>query len=288
MTTWEIERKSRNVHLINCDAASASWSQWVLLTSDRHLDSEHSDRDMQLRHLRDARERDAVVLDFGDVFDAMQGRNDPRRQKGSGGPSARVAAYLDEIVRDASEFLAPFADRFGVIGRGNHEQSILKNCETDLTERLTERMSMISGSKVHPGGYGGFVRFVPRWSSKGSKRLTLYYFHGSGGGGVMTHGTLATRRMASWVPDAEVVVSGHTHDQWVLTLARTRLGATGNVYLDEQHHVKTPSYKDEFEDGFAGWHVERGAPPKPIGAWWMRLYWKRPHAEIGVEFTRAT
>lgn len=103
----------------------------------------------------------------------------------------------------------------------------------------------------------------------------------------MSHGTLATRRMASWTPDADVLVSGHTHDQWLVTLSRERLGASGRVYLDEQHHVRTPSYKDEYVDGYDGWHVERGAPPKPLGAWWMRLHWIKPMARLGVDFHRA-
>lgn len=286
--SFSVEQKSRNVHQVVMQGDSASWEQWFLLTGDRHLDSADSDHAMQVKHLRQAQERDAGVIDVGDVLDAMQGRSDPRRMKGVGRPdSAIVANYLDRIVVDAAEMLAPYARRFVVIGRGNHEQSILRHCETDLTERLCERISLLSGSKVHSGGYGGWVRFVVRWSTKGGLCLNLKYFHGSGGGGLMSHGTLATRRMASWTPDADVLVSGHTHDQWLVTLSRERLGASGRVYLDEQHHVRTPSYKDEYVDGYDGWHVERGAPPKPIGAWWMRLHWIKPMARLGVDFHRA-
>lgn len=283
-----VEQKSRNVHQVVMQGDSASWEQWFLLTGDRHVDSADSDHAMQIKHLRQAQERDAGVIDVGDVLDAMQGRSDPRRMKGVGRPdSALVANYLDRIVVDAAEMLAPYARRFVVIGRGNHEQSILRHCETDLTERLCERISLLSGSKVHSGGYGGWVRFVVRWSTKGGLALNLKYYHGSGGGGLMSHGTLATRRMASWTPDADVLVSGHTHDQWLVTLSRERLGASGKIYLDEQHHVRTPSYKDEYVDGYDGWHVERGAPPKPLGAWWMRLHWIKPMARLGVDFHRA-
>ena len=286
--SFSVEQKSRNVHQVVMQGDSASWEQWFLLTGDRHVDSADSDHAMQVKHLRQAQERDAGVIDVGDVLDAMQGRSDPRRMKGVGRPdSAIVANYLDRIVVDAAEMLAPYARRFVVIGRGNHEQSILRHCETDLTERLCERISLLSGSKVHSGGYGGWVRFVVRWSTKGGLALNLKYFHGSGGGGLMSHGTLATRRMASWTPDADVLVSGHTHDQWLVTLSRERLGASGKVYLDEQHHVRTPSYKNEYVDGYDGWHVERGAPPKPIGAWWMRLHWIKPMARLGVDFHRA-
>lgn len=283
-----VEAKSRNVHQVVMQGDSASWEQWFLLTGDRHVDSLDSDHALQVKHLRLAEERDAGVIDVGDVFDAMQGRSDPRRLKGVGrAESAVVANYLDRIVHDAADLLAPHARRFVVIARGNHEQSILRHCETDLTERLCERMSLLGGAKVHSGGYGGWVRFVVRWSTKGGLALNLKYFHGSGGGGLMSHGTLATRRMASWTPDADVIVCGHTHDQWLVTLSRERLGASGKVYLDEQHHVRVPSYKDEYRDGADGWHVERGAPPKPVGAWWMRLHWIKPMARLGVDFTRA-
>jgi hypothetical protein len=282
-----VERRARNVHYVIVDASRSDFEFRVLLTGDRHLDNAESNHAMQLRHLREAQRTGGGIIDVGDVFDAMQGRNDPRRQKGAGRQSAAVAAYLDAIVREASDMLAPFSRNFIIVGRGNHETSILKHCETDLTERLCERMSMQSGATVHAGGYGGWVRFVFRWSKNGSIARSLHYFHGSGGGGMMSHGTLQTRRIASWTPDADIIVGGHTHDQWYLTLARQRLGWRGQVYLDEQHHVRTPSYKDEFGDGFGGWHVERGAPPKPIGAWWMVFRWSEPRRSIGVEFTRA-
>lgn len=30
-----------------------------------------------------------------------------------------------------------------------------------------------------------------------------------------------------------------------------------------------------YGDGSGGWEVERGGVPKPVGAYWLRLYWKR-------------
>jgi hypothetical protein len=29
--------------------------------------------------------------------------------------------------------------------------------------------------------------------------------------------------------------------------------------------MNTGTYKEEYGDGSKGWHVERGAPPKPVG-----------------------
>ena len=33
------------------------------------------------------------------------------------------------------------------------------------------------------------------------------------------------------------------------------------------HHIRTACYKEEYEDGFGGYHIEKGRPPKPIGGY---------------------
>lgn len=284
---FRIERKARNCHFVHVRANGAKWNFRVLLSGDRHIDSASSNLDLQRKHLREAREQGAGVVDVGDVFDAMQGRSDPRRTKGVGRVDLESGNYLDRIVADGAELFAPYADNLIVIARGNHEQSILKACETDLTDRLCDRISTKSGTLVHAGGYGGWVKFLFWWSRTGVATHLMHYFHGSGGGGMMSHGTLATRRIASYTPDADSIVSGHTHDNWVVSLARQRITSYGRLYLDEQHHVKIPSYKDEFGDGHSGWHVERGAPPKPVGAWWMNFRWRDRKRTLSVDFSRA-
>ena len=60
-------------------------------------------------------------------------------------------------------------------------------------------------------------------------------------------------------------MSGHTHDAWVVPVCRERPKADGSVAIDEQVHIKTATYKDEYQDGTEGWHIERGGPPKPLG-----------------------
>jgi hypothetical protein len=181
--------------------------------------------------------------------------------------------YFDSLVKHAAEFYSPYARHCVCIGRGNHETSVLKNNETDLTERLCERMSMLTNVKVHPGGYGGWVRFTAamhshRWT------LNLKYFHGSGGAALMSFDTLKVRRQAAVIPDADVIVQGHVHKQWVMPLARERLindKAGSRIEHDVQYHVRVGTYKDEYADGFSGFHVENGRTPEIIGAVWMRL-----------------
>ncbi len=284
---WSVTSKARNIHLIECssDIPSTEWEQWILLTADRHLDNPHSDMGLQRRHLDMARERNAAVIDVGDLFCAMGGKYDPRSSKhGVTRPEHQIANdYLDSIVRANADFIAPYADLFAVIARGNHETGILKRNETDLTERLCERIHAKTGKQVYPGGYGGWIVFRYRYHTM-ECTTSMKYFHGAGGGAMMSFGTLDVRRRLSWTPDADIVVGGHNHNQWMVRVGRERLIRQNNVCRvgeDSVLWLNCPSYKDEYADGHEGWAIERGHPPKPLGAWWLRLHIVRRVEEAG-------
>ena len=105
----------------------------------------------------------------------------------------------------------------------------------------------------------------------GAPNKTLLYFHGSGGGGPVTRGAIQTNRMAVNYPDADVVMSGHTHDNWIIPIKRQRIGQSGVPYQDLAYHVRTPTYKDEYDSG-VGWAIEKGLNPKPLGCVWLEFY----------------
>lgn len=291
---WTVKAKSRNIHVVDVNMSGAAAESLWLLTSDRHHDNPKADHELERQHLEEAKRLGAGIIDCGDLFCALEGRADPRRSRQGVRPEhAVVPDYFDSLVSHAHDFYAPYARNFVVLGRGNHETSVLKNQETDLTERLCERMTHSTKHKVHSGGYGGWVVFNCRWHTRKYTYL-LKYFHGSGGGGLMTMDTLRIRRIAGWTPDANVIVGGHTHDQWWHTIGRERLHRdTGDyqVRLDVQHHVRCGTYKDEYGDGYGGWHVERGGPPKPLGAVWMRLYYenldRNNRYRLAADFRRA-
>lgn len=269
---YTIEQTSPGCYRVDLgDASDPNWSAEFLLRSDAHHDNAHADHRLELLHLEEAVERDAAILDIGDLFCAMQGRWDRRADVSQCRPEQQEGRYLDSLVECAADFYEPFADRWLFMSPGNHEGSILKHHETDLTERLAERFRM-KGSPVVVGSYAGFIRFSAKRYGKAYSRV-LYYTHGNGGGGPMTHGVLNTRRRQSYLPDADVIWSGHTHDSWTVRLAKTAL-VGGVVRIEDVHHVSTPGYKDEFSP-LSGWHIERGAPPKPIGAAWMRMSFER-------------
>lgn len=300
-----IEEISRNVHFINHRFLSTSDNFWVLLTSDRHHDNPYCNLELEKKHLDEAKERNAVIIDYGDLFCAMQGRFDRRSSKDDIREEHQSGNYLDKLVSTATDFYAPYANNFAVMGPGNHETSILKHHETNLTERLVERLNMATGSEIKMGGYSGWVKFRfqygrPRTNESalrkdGSQKcmgsINLWYHHGYGGDAPVTKGTIQTGRQAVYVPDAHLVCTGHTHNEWIFPITRIRLHDTGTVYHDEQLHLKTPGYKEEYKDGYGGWHIERGGPPKPNGAMWVRFFWQKtkdPETRgVNFEVTRA-
>lgn len=284
---YGVKHVGRNVCVLDIEAERRKgWEQFFLLTSDRHWDNPKSDRRKQKEHLEEARERNAGVIDAGDLFCAMQGKYDKRANKNDLRPEHQEGKYFDALVNTATDWFAPYAGLFDVIGKGNHETSILARQETDLIERLVGALNHKAGSNIQAGGYGGWVKFQFRSGPKRTS-VNLKYFHGSGGGGAVTKGVINTNRMAVYLPDADIVLTGHVHEQWLVELCRERLTQGGNIRRDTQTHICAATYKEEYGDGSGGYHIEKGRPPKPIGAWWLRFFWDCKTERVNHELSQA-
>jgi predicted phosphodiesterase len=281
---YPAEATSRNVATVRVTLGPRG-EAWFLLRADAHHDNPHCDQALEKKHLEQAKDRGAWIIDAGDCFCAMQGKWDKRADKSCLRPEHHTADYLDALVKTAADFYAPYAGNWLVMGRGNHETAIQKRHETDLTERLVERINTKTGAKVQAGGYSGWVRFLFTYHSTKRDSRRLYYYHGTGGGGPVTRGVIQTNRLAVFNPDADVVLTGHTHDEWNVTIPRQRLSEGGVPFHDEQVHVRPPGYKDSWGDGFGGWEVEKCLGPKARGAAWLRFYTEGDNVKTDV--TRA-
>ncbi len=288
---YRVTRVSKTVTVVDMEVTGVDWTQDFLLSADRHIDNPDSDRELQRLHLDEAVRRKAGVFDFGDFFCGMQGKFDRRSSKPKLRDEDKAPNYYDSIVANGIKFLAPYSGNVVLIGRGNHETGIMKNHETDVSTRLVDGLNLTTGSEIAAGGYSGFVRFQFRQGPV-RRSMILYYHHGSGGGGPVTKGVIASNRRAAHV-DADIYVSGHVHESWLLEIPRTRLTQKNRIEHTEGWHVQLPSYKEELKDGDAGYHVENGRPAKPIGAYWMRFFWRRwqdegvQYVQPGVEFVKA-
>jgi len=96
--------------------------------------------------------------------------------------------------------------------------------------------------------------------------------------------------MQVFVENADMIWQGHVHNDYELTYMTERLSLHNIIELKEVVHVRTATYKEEYNDGKGGWHVERGAGPKPLGGRWLHLTPTLPHAETAkvVGYTHKT
>ncbi len=271
----ELNAKSRlsgkSVVELDLDLLGSDWSEpvWFLLRSDAHHDAVGADQEMEMRHLREARERKAFICDIGDLFDCMQGRYDKRADRSALRPEYQHGPYLDRLVDVAVDRYSPFMDRWLLMSPGNHETSVAKHNDTNLTERLYARLKP-KAPLLQMGTYAGFLRIVVKRKGSNVRSLVVAYHHGFGGSAPVTRGVIQTNRMAVAYPDANIVWSGHTHTDFYLSIARQRLALSGEAYRDEQIHLRSPGYKEDTLKG-EGWAVEKGFMPQSLGAWWLRL-----------------
>lgn len=270
------------VLIVTFEKYKKGWNQKFLLTSDRHHDSVYSNRDLELRHLQQAKEEDALILDAGDVFDAMQGHYDPRKSMAGVRDEDKKENYLQTIVKHAEEFYSPFAKNWLSMGYGNHETSILKHNDYDLIQALTDRIEWKTGHRIYRGGFDGWILFRMRGNK--NRQIPFYYRHAKGGPAPVTKGVIGAQRLSTEVPDAKVTHTGHNHESWLATHTRFRVFETGKTYFDVQYHVRTPSYNIEFRDkpqrtGFA---VEKGTPT-PTGCVWMTFKYQKGEVKITFE-----
>jgi UDP-2,3-diacylglucosamine pyrophosphatase LpxH len=244
----------------------------LALFSDLHLDNPKCRRDLLKKDLDEAYKEGRWIIFNGDTFCLMQGKFDPRRNKSAIRSEDNVDDYLDKVIENTADFLAPYAKKILMFGSGNHESAILKNVETDVLNRLVEKMKLKTGEYIHTGAYHGwiFIRFlVGDSSSRTTPRIPykIYYNHGAGGDAEVTQGTIEHQRYGNYTEGADAIWSGHNHNQYVIPVMVHYLDSSANVGCVPKarviHNIRTATYKQEYTDG--GFHVEKRRRAKPIG-----------------------
>lgn len=270
----KIIKHAENIHRIKLEGNKAR----IALLSDIHWDNPKCDWGLLKAHLDYCKDESIPIHINGDMFCLMQGRGDRRGNKSDIREIHNNAKYLDSIVDTAIDWFAPYAHLITVIGYGNHETAIIKYQETDILKRFTEKINIVHSSKIHAGGYGGWV--IYELSNNGCVTTFQHkYFHGSGGGGVVTRGAINLTRALETYEGFDIFSMGHIHENAARNDVRETINTsskTGAKHEQKQIHLAlTGTYKEEYGTGSKGWHVERGAPPKPIGGRILELTFKR-------------
>jgi hypothetical protein len=240
-----------------------------LLLSDVHFDHPYCDRDLFFRLMDKAKEDGAGVLFNGDFFCMMQGRMDKRGGKGKVRPEHQGPDYFNLVITEAAEKLAPYADIILMMGDGNHETSVLKWNEINPLDSLCTLLKYKTGADITRQGYHGYVKFSFHANNGGRRRSALMYHHHGKYGGEVTKGVLGVNRYGANIR-ADIYWSGHTHDLWHVTNPYLHVTPSGKVVTRRAHHIKTGTFKDEFNRK-GGFGVERINKPAAKGGYWLEF-----------------
>lgn len=262
--SWERADDDENVVLVKV-LKKGDWLQDFLMISDAHFDSPYCNRPLLKCLLDDAVSRNAGIFIFGDWYDAMQSREDKRRDKDELEDDFKVSYYVDRLVERSAEFLMPYKDNIIYVAEGNHDTAIKRHLESDIVARLCRELGTIHM------GYVCFTSFMFSNKGSGSNRYSkdMYYHHGAGGGAIVTKGTMrAQRERSDFV--ADIYVGGHIHESWRMDGTRTQLTTSKKIVTYDTLHCSIPTLKDEWKPR-GGYHVEKGRSPRPIGGMWLRF-----------------
>jgi len=261
---WKLKTITPETHFIDFEGVKSGWTARVLVMSDEHVDNAKCDRALIEIHHNEAAETGSPILKFGDTFCAMQGKWDKRSDTTQCRPEHQVNNYLDALVKTTADFYRPWKNNIALITPGNHEASIANRHQTDLIDRLLERM----GNKPSKGAYSGFVRFrFGRHYANESK--TLRWHHGYGGGGEITRGLIDNSRTRGQCI-ADIYYSGHIHRRNLDENIIQELTQRGQIKERQQWFLRGSCYKDEHKGG-GGWHAEQGRTARPKGGWWLNF-----------------
>ena len=152
-------------------------TQRILLVFDAHFDSKACRLDLLRSHLGQAAEEGAPIIFGGDTFDAQGGHWHPGRSLDGVKDEFRGPDYLDRLVNGFVDLAGPVARNVAFMGRGNHEEMIARNNNTDLIERSAERLRQL-GSQVATGGIGGWILCRIRVTATTRLLVPVFYHHG--------------------------------------------------------------------------------------------------------------
>lgn len=263
------------------------WYQDVLLNSDTHLESIHSDLKWLRNVYKQTITRKAPIIMPGDVVDAMQGRHDPRRDPRELNPELvkrmnKGATYYQAVKDHAVEFLEPFRKNITLICPGNHETAVEKNGEWNMTSQIVAGL----GHGIYRGGYAGNVRFTFRneepSEKEGCRTKELYYHHGTG---LSTDSKVLL--MVAEHPDVHIFAIGNWHRVKEYPIERKRILRNGDRPLETVQFVQLGTIKDERGDDNGSYGTEKYHRLTRPSAHWLRFYWDRPSNDVQVEVMRA-
>lgn len=211
------------------------------LFSDIHLDSPDCDKDTLKCHLDYCLRDGRYILIGGDLFDAILLKDQKRAVNHL---LTQSDNQLNVKLEEAAHFLTPYKNNILFMGRGNHEESVLKYNGLDLLQLLVAMLNGGSKHKIQSGNYANFIRIG--WLNRQGKiveKYDIFQHHGFGGSAPVTKGMIDFSRISKGV-DADLIWIGHKHNAIVdYSDPIMFVDCKGEVVMKNRQLLQTPSYQ---------------------------------------------
>lgn len=211
------------------------------LFSDIHFDSPDCDKETLTKHFDYCLKDNRYILIGGDLFDAILLKDMKRAV------NHLLTAKDNQInvkLEETAHFLDKYKDNIIFIGRGNHEEAVLKYNGLDLLQMLTTLLNAGKKTPIQYGNYANFLRFS--FTNKQKKSLAhydIFQHHGAGGSAPITKGMLDFSRISKGV-NADLIVIGHKHNAIIdASDPIMYIDNNGKVILKNRQLIQTPSYQ---------------------------------------------
>lgn len=139
----------------------------------------------------------------GDLWDSIYFHD--KRFKASGHEHTDDDDAIDIEVNEMVELLSPIRERLICIGHGNHEETVLKMCHTNMSKRLANALC------VPYLGYSFWFRLLLTQDGNRSRRVDIFSTHGFGGGTRTEGGSITKYSKFADRFDCDIFVTGHDH-----------------------------------------------------------------------------
>jgi hypothetical protein len=219
------------------------------------------------KNLKETVDEKTIILGVGDWFGGIIPSDVKRYRKTH---DATVGDdILDESIDGLAEELMPYREQIYGIGDGNHEDSILIHCGTDLSKRLISKLNEGINKPILQLGYSWLLQLrfaTPSGESRAGSRSLVIRGHHGWGGGSRTEGADITKfghDVKFW--QADLFLYGHVHKLKINDIEEGRMVGDSSWKTIIKRMVICGTYQKTYASSKTATYAEkRGYPPQAL------------------------
>lgn len=231
------------------------------------------------KHLKEQVDEKTIILTVGDNFGGIIPSDVKRYRKAH--DSADGEDILDESINGLTDEFMPYREQIYGFGDGNHEDSILQHCGTNLTKRLIDKLNNGIKKPILYLGYSWLLQIKFNQDAGRVRSLIIRGHHGWGGGS-RTEGADITKfahDVKFW--RADLFLYGHVHKLKLNDIEEGRMVGDNGWKTGLKRMCVCGTYQRTYSKSKSATYAEKkGFPPTTIR---HPLIYLTPSRESGVD-----